>query len=152
MDSVSSSETVDVKQGHRPRSRSVVDQIERFAAVYLLIGLIIAFSLYLPNTFAQFRTAQTLLATQAVAGIVALAAVFPLAARDFDLSIGAIAGMTSLVAAELNGPAGWAAVPTIVVCALLGAAIGGANGFLVGQGRIDPFIATLAVATILEGV
>jgi ribose transport system permease protein len=120
--------------------------------VYVLIALVIFFCIALPNTFARFETVQTMLATQAVAGMLALAVIFPLVVGEFDLSVGLIAGFTAVMAAELNGPSGWATGPTIALCLLLGPAIGLINGLLVTRLRIASFIATLAMATILQGV
>src|SRR5262249_4760714 len=101
---------------------------------------------------AQFTTVQTLLATQAVAGVLALAVIFPLAAGEFDLSAGVITGFTALIAAELNGIAGWDAMPTIGLCLFVGPTIGLLNGILNSKLNIDAFVATLATATIVQGV
>ncbi len=124
----------------------------RFAAVWALIALVIGFCIALPDTFAQFTTLQTLLATQAVAGVLALAVIFPLAAGEFDLSAGVITGFTALIAAELNGSAGWDAMPTIGLCLLVGPTVGLFNGILNSKLNIDAFVATLATATILQGI
>lgn len=131
--------------------RQWADSLSRWAAVYALVLLAIGFSLALPETFPRWATVQTLLTTQAVAGIVALAVLFPLAAGQLDLSIGAIAGFTALVVAKLSGEHGWDAGTCIAAGLLIGPALGCANGVIVGVFRIDSIIATLATGTIMTG-
>jgi ribose transport system permease protein len=140
------------KRPPRPTSGHVVfDVLTRFGAVWALVALSIFYSIVLPDTFAQFATVQTILSTQAVVGMVALASLFVLVSGEFDLSVGAIAGLSALLTAKLNGGSDWAAFPALMAGLGLGAAIGLLNGIAVTLFRIDSFIATLASATIISG-
>jgi len=137
----------------RPRARGGGwgDIVTRYAVAWVLVGLIIGFWIALPDTFGQWRTVQTLLVTQTVAGILALAVIFPLVIGEFDLSIGMIAGFTALIVAYLNGPGHWNTAGTLAVGLLVGPTLGLINGLLISQLHIDALIATLAVATLLQG-
>lgn len=132
--------------------REWTELLARTAAVWALLTLTIGFCIALPDTFARWDTVQTLLVTQAVAGILALAVIFPLAVGEFDLSVGMNAGFTALCVAYLNGPTDWAAGPTVAAGLAIGPIIGLVNGLLIGRAQIAALVATLATATILEGL
>jgi len=97
-----------VKPMHRPGSNSEgLAKVARalsprlIGAVYLWIAIIIVFAVWAPAGFLQLDTATTILNQYAVSGIIALAAVVPLAAGVFDLSIGYTMGMAGAVVAWL---------------------------------------------------
>jgi ribose transport system permease protein len=73
----------------------------------------------------------------------------PLAAGVFDLAIGAEVGFGAMLVAWLLQKVGVPLVPAIVLTVAAGAAIGMASGLLVVRARIDSFIATLGVSSIL---
>jgi ribose transport system permease protein len=83
-------------------------------------------------------------------GIVAVAGTVVFIAGGFDISVGAIYALAGVIAAMLTphiGPAGG-----ILVGMLLGVFCGFVNGLVTTAGRINPFIATLASATIIGGI
>ena len=66
-----------------------------FGAVFLL------FALLTPETFLTGRSAASILTSQAVTGIVALGVAMLMISGEFDLSVGSILGVSSLVFLEL---------------------------------------------------
>ncbi|MEF9940237.1 MAG: ABC transporter permease [Clostridium sp.] len=70
---------------------------------------------------------------------------------NIDLSIGSVVGMSCMISATLmtRGMNPWVAVVVTIVCCLV---IGVANGFLVAQCKLPPFIATLGTMTIARGI
>ncbi|MDR5804792.1 ABC transporter permease [Caballeronia sp. LZ001] len=72
--------------------------------------------------------------------------------RGFDLSLaGTIAVANVLVATyPLPGPGG--AVASFLLCAVVGAAVGLVNGYLVAYRRIQPIAATLATMIVTQGI
>lgn len=133
------------------RSRSWPSRLAAdFGVVGFLILLIIAFSIALPGRFPTVSNAQTILGSQAVPALLALAVILPLVAGEFDLSVAATLGISSVFTAFAASEG--LPVPLIFVLALLiGALIGVVNGFLVTVVGVSAFIATLGVATILSG-
>lgn len=85
------------------------------------------------------------------AGIIAVAGTLVFVAGGFDISVGSIFALAGVAAAGLasNG-----ASLSVAVLAAVGVGIvsGVLNGALTTVGRINPFIATLATATMLGGV
>jgi len=126
--------------------------LERFGALFVLIGLIVFFSLLLPATFPTYENLTTILTTQDVLAILAIGLLVPLAAGEFDLSIGFVLGFTGMEVAVLTGVLHWHPVPAIVLTLATAVFIGLINGLLVVRVGINAFIATLGVGTILSGL
>jgi len=118
-----------------------------------LIGVLVAtFCLLRPETFATAANAQVILGSQASLAIVALGALIPLVAGHFDLSVGAIAGLSSVVAAAAMARF-HQSLPTAIAVALAVALLCGLlNGFVVTRLRVNSFIATVGSATVIGGL
>lgn len=122
-----------------------------YSLAVLLLLLIVIFSLAEPETFATVDNAKTILSQNAVIGILAIGALLPLIVGQFDLSVGANLGLGSILVTGLISKEG---LPTAVAItlALLGCAlIGLVNGSLVARLRIDAFVATLGMSSLLTG-
>jgi ribose transport system permease protein len=127
--------------------------LEAYAFVGLLLAAALFFSLH-PDTSDTFPTSaniEVLISSNSVLAIVALAALVPLVCHEFDLSVGAIAGISSIYVAQTlsNG------VPVALAVALgvgIGVFIGAINALLVTRARVNAVIATLGMAIIIEGV
>lgn len=135
------------------RRPSALGVLEAYALVVLLVGVGVFFSLYGPtsSTFPTSGNLQVLFGGQAVLAIVALAVLVPLICGEFDLSVGAVAGLCSVVCASALSSG--VAVPLAVLLAIgLGMAFGIVNALLITRVKINSFIATLGVAAIVDGI
>jgi len=121
-----------------------------YALVWFLLVLIVGFSIYLPQTFPTWDTVKLIASSQAVPAILALAVVLPLIAGEFDLSVAATLGVSSVFTAWAIGK-GLDFLVVLPLALLIGLAVGIFNGFLVTVVGVGAFIATLAVATMLSG-
>jgi ribose transport system permease protein len=119
------------------------------SALWVFVAIFVVFSLWVPDTFLADTTWRTLFDNQAITALVAVALIVPLAAGVFDLAIGAEVGFGAMLVAWLLQKVGVPLVPAIVLTVAAGAAIGMASGLLVVRARIDSFIATLGVSSIL---
>ena len=117
--------------------------------VYVLIGLIVIFSLWAPDTFPTWQTAKTIVNQNAIAGLIALSLVVPLSARVFDLSVGSAMGLSNVLIAWLLVAKGVSVVPAIVLTLVGGLVIGAVNGTVVVGARVDSFIGTLATGSLM---
>jgi ribose transport system permease protein len=122
----------------------------RYAAVLLLFVLVIAFS-FLSGQFLTVENWQNLLIVQAVVSCVTFAAIIPLVAGEFDLSLGNMIGLLTMLGAFL-GQAGCNAVTTMAAMIAGGVVIGIINGVLTVRFQISSFIATLGVGILLSGL
>jgi ribose transport system permease protein len=124
----------------------------RFSGVYAFVGLFLIFAIWVPDTFLTSVTVKTILASQAITGILAIAVLAPLATGLFDLSVAQTMGFCALVCGGLvtNTQLGLAAA--IVLALAVGAFIGVFNGFLCGILGLNSFIATLGTTSLLIGL
>jgi ribose transport system permease protein len=133
-------------------SRALSFYLERWGAVAVMVALFVIFSLLKPQTFPTWQNITTLLSTQAILAILAIGLLVPLAAGEFDLSIGYTLGFTAMVAAVLTGQHGVPVPLAVVISILAGALVGVVNGLAVVKVRINAFIATLGAGTVLSGL
>lgn len=114
--------------------------------------LIVLFGVLTPHTFLTSFSWRSILSTAAIVLSLALAETVVIAANQFDLSVGYLAGFCSIVIVTLQAKAGvpW---PVAVLAGLAVGVVGGAvNGAVVTLLRIDSFIATLGMGTIIYGL
>ena len=119
------------------------------SAIYIFVVMFAVFSIWVPDTFLKWDTWKALFDSQAVTAILAIGLVIALSAGAFDLAIGAELGFGSIVVAWFLIDKEVAVVPAIALTLLAGGLIGLANGLLVVKVRIDSFIATLGMSSIL---
>jgi ribose transport system permease protein len=119
----------------------------------LLVIVALFFSVYskTADTFPTTANIQAVISNQVVIAIIALGALIPLACNEWDLSVGAVAGLSSVfVAAAMSS--GTPVIVAILIGVALGALIGLINALIVTRIRVNAVITTLGMATILEGV
>ncbi len=142
----------------RAQERSTRSKIARalsfrtISAVYVLIGLIILYAIWVPDSFLSSVTLKSLLAEQAIVAIISIGVVLPLAAGVFDLSIGGAVGIGAILVAYVMSKSGLPIVPAILAAIVGGVLVGGLNAILVTKVGIDSFIATLGVSSILAAI
>ena len=125
---------------------------ERFALVGVWVVLIAVFCLLLPETFPTTANISNMLATQVVLLILAVGLLYPLRAGDYDLSIASTLNLSTVVVAVLNAQQGWGIWPSVIVAILAALAIGVLNGLIVTVFAINPFIVTLGMGTVVQGL
>jgi ribose transport system permease protein len=137
----------------RAKQKGVRHYLGVYALVILTAAICIFFSLY-PDTSESFPTSANLkavLGNQAVIAIVALAALIPLILDEFDLSVGAIAGFSSIMTASFLSD-GTPLLPAMAIGVLIGLGIGAFNGLVVTRVAVAGVITTLGTSIILRGV
>ncbi len=116
------------------------------AVVVIVLGVILAI---LSPRFLLVGNLLNVLTNASVIAIVGLGMTLAIASGNFDLSVGATAAFAACIAFSivpvLGVPAG------ILVGLLVGAAIGLANGIIITELRVNAFIATLGVGSVVRG-
>ncbi|MFI7500786.1 ABC transporter permease [Streptomyces sp. NPDC049687] len=133
---------------HRPAGQL----IGAYGLLALTALLFLVFSLALPRTFPTRDTVDSILSTQSIPAILALAAMVPIVTGAFDLSIGYGLGLAHVMVMRLVVHDGW---PWPLACLAViagGTVVGVLNGVIVEFGRIDSFIATLGTGSMLYAV
>jgi ribose transport system permease protein len=135
-----------------PRRRRINTGLDRYSGLYLWAVFIAVFGIWTPHEFLTLNTAHTIGSEQAVTGMVALAVLVPLAAGLYDLSVGATANLTGILAVVLMNNSHLGFVLATLVAVAAGVAIGLTNAFIVVKLRVSSFIATLGMGSILSAL
>ncbi|MFJ6651406.1 ABC transporter permease [Microbacterium sp. NPDC091313] len=136
------------------RRRSVAQALSfrNISALYLFAVIFIVFSLWVPRTFLNWNTWRAVIDTESLTAIVAIGLTISLAAGVFDLAIGMQVGLAGIVVAQLLSALQVPTFLAIVLTIALSALVGLVSGLLVVKLRIDSFISTLALASVLTAL
>ncbi|MFN8217841.1 MAG: ABC transporter permease [Solirubrobacterales bacterium] len=121
----------------------------RISAVYLFILFIVVFSLLNPDTFLTSATFRLVFSEGVVTCLLALAFLVPLATGAFDLSIGALLGLSISLCIWLNINTGIPAAVAALLAIAATTGVGAVSGFVVVKLRVNSFIATLGTSQIV---
>jgi ribose transport system permease protein len=120
-------------------------------AVYVLMAIVVVFSIWLPDTFPTVATVKQVLNSNALTALAALAITIPLATRTFDLSFAYTMTLSGVITAHFLA----AGSPLVLAVALglgAGVLIGVVNATVVVAMRIDSFIGTLATGSLIQAL
>ncbi|BAJ27193.1 MULTISPECIES: ABC transporter permease [Kitasatospora] len=140
--------------GAATATRRAAGSVGRIAAQWSLAGLLLAFVLFFSIArHGQFDTAinaRSILYTQSITVIVGISALVSATVGEIDISIGAVMTVSGVLTAWAYGR-GWSTGPAVALALGAALAIGAVNALLVVRFRVDSFIATLAMTTLLTG-
>ena len=134
-----------------PPSVTATRLLRRYGTVLAALLIILVFSVLSPSAFFSVENVINVSRQISFLVIVALAATVVMVVGEFDLSVGAVASLGGVAAAQLAVRG----VPVEVCFALAsgaGGLIGLVNGLLVTRFRLLSFITTLAMGTVLGGL
>jgi simple sugar transport system permease protein len=121
-------------------------------ALAAVIILFIVFTSLSPDLFPNKLTYISIMSVAAELGIVSVGVTLLMIGGHFDLSVGAVLGLSSYVCVLLMLDYG---IPSLVAAAAAvaaGAALGALNGLLVVRFRIHSFVVTLGTMLIWRGI
>ncbi len=126
--------------------------LKRNIMLFLFLGVVLIMCVTTPS-FRRFSNIVGLFNQICIYGVAAVGMTFAIINGEFDMSMGGVVSLASLVSAYMmkymEKPSPVAAVLLGIV---VGAVVGLANGLLVTRLRINTFVATLATMVILYGV
>ncbi len=137
-------------------SHSTGRALSHFVATYGLLvvfGLVIlVFGLLRPASFLGATNLDSIMVSQSITALLALAEMIPLATKQFDLSVGYHLGVAQVLVVGLQVNQGMGLAEAAMVILALSLVVGAVNGLLVTRFRIDSFIATMGTGTLLYGI
>lgn len=125
--------------------------LRRFGGLLAMAAVVAFFAISLPETFLTARNLLNISQQVSMLAVVAATMTVVMVMGDFDLSVGAMASLSGVVAATLFVQ-GWPVPAGIAAALAVGLAGGMLNGFLVSVVGILPFVATLATLTAFSGL
>ena len=139
-----------------PLPRGKRPGLPRRAAPYTLLAVIVVeffiFAAIKPAAFLNTDTLSTILSSQAPLLIATLGLTLTLITNEFDLTVGANLVFTDVMVAALAVNFHMPIALAVVVAVLAGTFVGILNAVLVVGLKINSFIATLGMSTLLTGV
>jgi simple sugar transport system permease protein len=121
-------------------------------ALAAVVILFIVFSILSPSLFPTKLTYISIMSVAAELGIVSIGVTLLMIGGHFDLSVGAVLGLTSYVAVTAMRDYGLPPLLATSAAILAGAVLGAINGFLVVRFRIHSFVVTLGTMLVWRGV
>lgn len=132
------------------RKRNSLQWILEYGIVFVVFLLILFFSIT-ANNFLRINVMVTILRQVSIIGIVSVGMTFVMLTGGIDLSVGAISGLTGIIASTLMLNGGNTLLSCIIGLAAA-AALGGINAFLITKWGLPPLIATLGIMTSARGL
>ncbi|MBE7210557.1 MAG: ABC transporter permease [Gluconacetobacter diazotrophicus] len=141
----------EVTARRRHRSRLPLDGWERglLGLLVLLLGVLFAI---VPGFWSGFGGFLALAENFLPAGLVALGLGTVILSGGIDLSVGSIAALGAVIAAQAWHGLGWSIWLASAVGVGCGAGLGLVNGLVITRARIEPLIATLATSFVYGSV
>lgn len=135
-------------QGYRSLLRQQLQQILAFASLIVLVG----FFALADSNFLTWSNITGILLSTAVIGILALGTTYVIITGGIELSLGTGMTLSAVMTGVFLTNLGLPLLVGVLGGILTGAFIGFVNGFNVAVLKIPPFIATLAMMLIAEGL
>lgn len=102
--------------------------------------------------FFTWVTWQNILKQVSNVGIIALGAMFVVASGGLDFTAGDGVSLAGVLAAMTFMATGYSTIATVAVGVIVGALMGAVNGLIITKLRIQPFVTTLAMMTVIKGI
>ena len=134
-------------------STNVKSFIKKYTMVIALVAVFILFSILTQGRLLYPQNMSNLLLQNSYVLVLACGMLLCiLTGGNIDLSVGSTVCLVGALAAQLMDKNGWGALPVIFVCLIVGAVIGGWQGFWIGYVHIPPFICTLSGMFLFRGL
>lgn len=123
-----------------------------FGILIAFLIMVITLMIISPDAFAHPKNLLGIFRQASINGILACGLMFVILSDGIDLSVGSIAALSGVMAAQFALNPDYPVIVPILIGILVGIAIGLINGVGVAYGGIPPFIITLATMTAVRGV
>jgi putative multiple sugar transport system permease protein len=136
----------------RPTAHFLKQNLREYGMLLSLVAIMVFFQIMTEGTLLQPLNLTNLVLQNSYIVIMALGMLLVIVAGHIDLSVGSTSGFIGAVAAVLMVNYEWHFVPATLVCLVVGAAIGAAQGWFIAWFKIPAFIVTLAGMLVFKGL
>jgi ribose/xylose/arabinose/galactoside ABC-type transport system permease subunit len=122
--------------------------------VYIFLALLFTVSSILSPAFLTVQNLKNVFTPAAALGMVSLGQTFVILTGrgGLDLSVASVMATVTVIASMNTRGQDALLFPVSIVCILFGVLVGLANGLLITKRRVQPFIATLGMMIIIQGL
>jgi ribose/xylose/arabinose/galactoside ABC-type transport system permease subunit len=126
---------------------------EKFGIYIFLVLLAVIATLVSPD-FLKPKNLKDILNQSAALGIVAIGQTFVvlIGGGGLDLSVGSVMATVAVIMAHNTNGANALFLPALGACLLFGLIVGFVNGILITKRKVQPFMATLGMMIIIQGL
>jgi putative multiple sugar transport system permease protein len=143
-------------KGQRFAISSLTNNLRDYGLVLALIAIMVFFQFTTNGTMFKPLNISNLVQQNSFIIVMALGMLLVIVAGHIDLSVGSVAGFSGALAAMMMviWPLGFASNPLVasIICLIVGAGIGAAQGYWIAYHRIPSFIVTLAGMLVFRGL
>ena len=140
------------RRGTRSDAAAIAGWLKKYGLLFTIAFAIIGFGAARPDTFLTWSNFQSIFQEAAPLAIVSSGLTVALVVAQFDLSFGALIGLSGAVAIVLISQHGFPWILAVLIALLVGLVTGLVNGILTAFLGGASFITTLAMGTALTGV
>ena len=129
-------------------------KLKEYSYTFILLGvlLVVIFIMAIMSPyFFSWKNCSNILNQSAIYLVLSIGMTFVICAGQIDLSVGAIIGFSGVCVGLLLNQ-GVSPIWAILIQLLIGVIVGIVNGIFVAYGKINSFIVTLGMMTILRGI
>ncbi|MEK8031706.1 multiple monosaccharide ABC transporter permease [Ideonella sp. DXS29W] len=132
--------------------RFLKHHLREYGMLLSLVAIMAFFQVMTDGTLLQPLNLTNLVLQNSYIVIMALGMLLVIVSGHIDLSVGSVCGFVGALAAVLMVEMGWHFLPAALVCLVVGALIGAAQGWFVAYFKIPSFIVTLAGMLVFKGL
>ena len=133
--------------------KSRLASVARRKGVLVAFVLLVAFMFAATSTFGTYQNLINVLQQNSIIGIIACGMTFAIILGGFDLSVGSVTALASVVGATIMIDLGTPGIPIGIIGAVAACLfVGATNGWLIAYLGVNPFVATLGTMTVVRGL
>lgn len=125
---------------------------EKYGLLVAWAAIILVLGAFKPAQMFAWNSYASMLGSNAMVVVLTLALIIPLTTGDFDLSVAAVMGLSSMLIAVLNVRLGYPIGGAIVIALMAGAAVGAVNAFFILYFKVFSLIVTLGTGYFTAGL
>jgi len=130
----------------------IKNNVREYGMLLSLVAIMAFFQYMTDGTLLRPLNLTNLVLQNSYIVIMALGMLLVIVAGHIDLSVGSVSGFVGALAAVLMVNYNWNFIPASLACLVVGAVIGGAQGWFVAYLKIPSFIVTLAGMLVFKGL
>ena len=125
---------------------------EKYGLIIAWIIIILALGFYKPAQMFSWNSYSSMFGSNAMVVVLTLALIIPLTTGDFDLSVAATMGLSSMIIAVLNVNFGFNIFSAIAIALACGVFVGLVNAFFIIYFGVFSLIVTLGTGYFIAGI
>jgi ribose/xylose/arabinose/galactoside ABC-type transport system permease subunit len=135
----------------RKNRNPLIYTFQKLSPVFILI-LLAAYMSFANENFLSASNFVNIIRQSSVLGIIAIGQTLVILTAGIDLSVGSTMALSGCIMAVLSTQFNFSPALAVVVSFIIGTFVGVLNGLIITKLKIQPFIATLGILTVGEGI